>query len=494
MAAIYRNCTFLSVWLGEDDSSSKDALALLHELSNAEVATYLSEGQERCLSRLFARPWWQRTWVIQELVFGTVGVSYHNEHRHGTAFFRHSSNAIAWPRLCDAVSKISPHSTKHSHIDYTVVQTLREAQIRVAFREKLQGASLVDLLIEHRSRLSSDPRDKVYALLGLTQGESVTSTRLHVSSSYDDIYADYNKDVNELFREIASREIRRSKSLDILRACQRRSSQVTTSWTPDWSLPPLETPISLSDHAYRFQASEKYPALVSFSTDQSIMRAHGLLHDSITKVGSIMKTERGSPIDTAAFGAMTKPIIAEMVYHYAGPNPYNPESLAPMNVRKHSHERQQRVKVAQIEALANEKWNLESSVELYREPNLGRLKAFWRVFSVGAYSMDPVESDSISAPDPRKPFLRTVKWADICFASGRRIFSTEKGFLGLGPPDCRIGDQLTILLGADFPYLLRLDGDYYELIGETYVEGIMNGEVLENFRLGQVEMQAISIR
>jgi hypothetical protein len=71
---------------------------------------------------------------------------------------------------------------------------------------------------------------------------------------------------------------------------------------------------------------------------------------------------------------------------------------------------------------------------------------------------------------------------------------TEKGFLGLGPPDCRIGDQLTILLGADFPYLLRLDGDYYELIGETYVEGIMNGEVLEDFRLGQVELQAISIR
>ena len=227
------------------------------------------------------------------------------------------------------------------------------------------------------------------------------------------------------------------------------------------------------------------------------MRAHSFLYDSITKVGSIMKTKRGSPIDTAAFGAMTKPIIAEMVCHYAGPNPYNPESLpraevpAPTNVRKHSHKRRQRVEVVQTEPLANKEWNLESSVELNREPNLGTLKAFWRAFSLGAYSMDPVESKSISAPHS---LPQTVEWADICFASGRRIFLTEKGFLGLGPPDCRIGDQLTILLGADFPYLLRLDGDYYELIGETYVEGIMNGEVLENFRLGQVEMQAISIR
>ena len=105
--------------------------------------------------------------------------------------------------------------------------------------------------------------------------------------------------------------------------------------------------------------------------------------------------------------------------------------------------------------------------------------------------MHPPVSKPISAPASWK---LSVRWADIWFASGRRIFLTEKGFLGLGPPGCRIGDQLTILLGADFPYLLRLDGDYYELIGETYVEGIMHGEVLENFRLGQVEMQAISIR
>jgi hypothetical protein len=376
--------------------------------------------------------------------------------------------------------------------------------------------SLVSLLIEHRSRLSSDPRDKVYALLGLAQGKSATSAGLHDSSQYNCMYADYSKDVNDLFREIAFREIQVSKSLDILRACQRRSSRVTTSWTPDWSLPPLERPMSLSDHAYHFQASEKYPALVSFSADQLTMRAHGLLYDSITKVGPIMKTERGSPIGFAAFTAMTRPVVAEMVHHYAGPNPYCPESLiaeapVPANVRKSSGERRRRVKVVHTQLLENDKCNLENSVEydewnhenslenhernfensveLHRESWRGRLEAFWRAFSLGAYSMDPTRY-----PVKREPSSPTVEWTDICFATGRRIVLTQKGFLGLGPPDCRIGDQLAILLGADLPYVLRLDGDYFQLIGETYVEGIMKGKVLEDFRVGQAEMQAISIR
>ena len=37
----------------------------------------------------------------------------------------------------------------------------------------------------------------------------------------------------------------------------------------------------------------------------------------------------------------------------------------------------------------------------------------------------------------------------------RRFFITEKGYIGLRPPDCQAEDRIAILLGADVPFTLR---------------------------------------
>ena len=56
---------------------------------------------------------------------------------------------------------------------------------------------------------------------------------------------------------------------------------------------------------------------------------------------------------------------------------------------------------------------------------------------------------------------------------------------GLAPQLAEVGDQIAVLLGCDFPVVLREVDGRCELIGEVYVESIMDGKqwttsILEN--------------
>jgi hypothetical protein len=62
-------------------------------------------------------------------------------------------------------------------------------------------------------------------------------------------------------------------------------------------------------------------------------------------------------------------------------------------------------------------------------------------------------------------------------ASCRKPFVTVKGHLGLGPDHIELGDMIALLIGCQVPFVLRksIDGKY-EIVGEAYVDGIMDGE------------------
>jgi len=71
----------------------------------------------------------------------------------------------------------------------------------------------------------------------------------------------------------------------------------------------------------------------------------------------------------------------------------------------------------------------------------------------------------------------------VCFNqvyAWRRLFRTQKGYLGVGPQSLEVGDVVVVLPGAGVPFVLRTAGDgRWRLIGEGYVHGIMHGEALE---------------
>ena len=62
---------------------------------------------------------------------------------------------------------------------------------------------------------------------------------------------------------------------------------------------------------------------------------------------------------------------------------------------------------------------------------------------------------------------------------GRALFVTSKGFIGLGPKDAQLNDEVYTLIGGETPFVLRRTAisNEFRLIGEAYIHGIMNGEL-----------------
>lgn len=74
----------------------------------------------------------------------------------------------------------------------------------------------------------------------------------------------------------------------------------------------------------------------------------------------------------------------------------------------------------------------------------------------------------------------------------RNFCSTKQGRIGLLPRGTLKGDLVAVFMGADVPFVLRATGaDRYELIGECYIHGIMNGEAFvgRESQVGDIVLQ-----
>lgn len=66
----------------------------------------------------------------------------------------------------------------------------------------------------------------------------------------------------------------------------------------------------------------------------------------------------------------------------------------------------------------------------------------------------------------------------------RRIITTfENGYIGVANRQAEKGDKLCILLGSSLPVILRECEGGYIVVGEAYVHGIMNGELMKTLDL-----------
>ena len=70
----------------------------------------------------------------------------------------------------------------------------------------------------------------------------------------------------------------------------------------------------------------------------------------------------------------------------------------------------------------------------------------------------------------------------------RRLARAARGYLGLVPRDAQAGDTIAILKGGRVPFVLRSEEDSYQLVGATYVHGILQGEAFEEARCTVVRL------
>ena len=85
-------------------------------------------------------------------------------------------------------------------------------------------------------------------------------------------------------------------------------------------------------------------------------------------------------------------------------------------------------------------------------------------------------SESSSEPFSGSYFKRA--WTASFF---RRFFIVSDGSMGLAPADAEAGDAVSLILGCDAPFVLRDRGDgTYQIIGECYLHGVMDGEAMKD--------------
>ena len=84
-------------------------------------------------------------------------------------------------------------------------------------------------------------------------------------------------------------------------------------------------------------------------------------------------------------------------------------------------------------------------------------------------------------------------------ALGRRFFITERGHFGLAPPEIK-GDKIIFFIRSSVPFVVRgecgkdrEEGGEWRIVGETYVQGLMNREIIERMREGEASLEVLKI-
>ncbi|KAK4177889.1 heterokaryon incompatibility protein-domain-containing protein [Triangularia setosa] len=175
------------------------------------------------LRAMLLNPWWQRIWVVQEMIVSRVTV------------VRCGPVTCPWDMFISAASSISRSSLEMSTLfrpdsvkvlQYFCRQVLSFHDLRNEWQKNL-GVPMLTLLQDFSARRATDERDKVFALLGLSL--PTVARRFLALVSYEDTVAD-------VYRSTAMEVICRSHSLDIWCGdMARKNRRDLDSWVPDWS-------------------------------------------------------------------------------------------------------------------------------------------------------------------------------------------------------------------------------------------------------------------
>ncbi|KAK7398358.1 hypothetical protein QQX98_012252 [Neonectria punicea] len=188
----------------------------------------------------FDRPWLERIWIVQEILPARKAIMLCGEQ---SLDWKVMQAAARWYHY-----KTAEISTQHQHavngIDLTVAMNVPWVlRVGSEFHQDLLGQktravfkwSLRRLLETFRPRLATEAKDKVYALLG------VSEVGISYSSGFVNFTIDYTQEVNEAFALVTKAMICKGDvaqdDLDIIMTARRRNEEPGwPTWVPDWRL------------------------------------------------------------------------------------------------------------------------------------------------------------------------------------------------------------------------------------------------------------------
>ena len=234
--------------------------------------------------------WFHRIWVIQEVIMAQAVTFY-----FGTFVIDWEDISLERPPPTSDWEHITTYSFDfENEIDSAFISIRPDLEsdippvLRLRKEIKFTGAKFIDLLSVSRTCAASDPRDKIFALLGMARAEELPLMR-----------ADYTKSIKDTFIEATLYCIRSRKCLDILCLIQSPLS-TASSWVPNFSdttsLSRLPRWLKKASSPPKIDSLGMNDVLLDNRTlDLGFLDARGILLDSVTYVQNDRKLIQHAP-------------------------------------------------------------------------------------------------------------------------------------------------------------------------------------------------------
>ncbi|KAF2966163.1 hypothetical protein GQX73_g7402 [Xylaria multiplex] len=321
---------------------------------------------------------------------------------------------------------------------------------------------------------SGDPRDKIFALLGLASDRKELSEK--------GVNPNYTKSCQEVYT-LTTSVLLEQGHISLLSFVQPHRSSTygnLPSWVPDW-YQPITEPLQIfkDDHITlepEFHASNLTPIVKTNRNASGIhsISLKGYTCDKIHSVGSFPKRISSWDVPIEETFSWPEEWLAEILrltyqtrcsFSSFGERLHAVARASLGGVRLDS---QSNVVRTGGELLFEATHLLQASIRCVKDR---RIKIKARKFL--ARNRIKIDSDAAEIPS------MGIRNQMIGRSLKRLPFITAAGRLGLGYDNIQAGDVVAIIRGAQVPYILRMQRTgKYTLVSEAYVDGIMDGETL----------------
>ncbi len=475
MQQIYKNATNVLIWLGDKADDSNMALDLIPRLSGTLGPELKSRSIKdfQAVKALLSRPWFGRMWILQEL--GAAS----------SATMMCGKKSIPWQDVSNLIDHIRGNLTLRILVFGTSESSLlacRRLENLKSFRERFLGREFCffSALCMSRSFDATDPRDKIFALVGCCNQENL-------------IQPDYSIDTRRLYQAIAHYSLFRDDSegsADPSNMCREdfgmrflceaeriENTYDLPSWVPDWRArlyPSLWKDSSEIDYNAAGTSKTRI-ALV----DNSKLSLAGKIGDAVYLISSI-----APPADDGSFPLFVSSNWRDGLFQRVPQSCWITEASSIAATCQRYRENASRDAAFGTTLAGN---NTVYDTSSHRHTEFALYYWHFRQFLSILCPNGVVNGASFQQLSfILNEHLEGYHHFDLYYqtaAQGRRFFTTLSGYMGIGPPHMRSGDLVCVFLGGNVPWVIRQDGLEYSLVGECYVHGIMNGEFMKTENL-----------
>ena len=459
MSQIYRSTTTTLVWLGDADDMSEAALRdiiwiskeiypriyrdnncplprqLLEDVDPKEIMTNTSISDFRPIGRLFERPWFNRLWVVQESALAPK------------CLCRCGDLEIDCDDLCRAICCFAGANNFDEMDIESSWRGVLTAATRGVFVGHLNGFLEVSLLYQVSIALQCrDPRDRIYAIHGLTGASNLTSAEQKALG----IEVDYNKPLLAIFRDITRFGLLENENLDLLYRVQTSTGDELTlqecqrpSWVPDWRPGPAHAPRSVVE-AYKSQPRSRHRPdldLIASDTNTNRLRLMGLDIDKVARVFPVLidrMEEIGHPQTTDGDGTASERMFEEFMMLMNACTEYLSDPA--------------KEETAKEMLMTIMKRGGQQSI--VRE--LDNIFCTTILSPTNLLQMNEVRENPRTKPGYSEFELRRGITANMyAQCLDHRLFVTDQGRICLGPRWTDVGDSVVAFFGGRMPFVLR---------------------------------------